>query len=91
MIVLAPTTNRKGVEHPALQKVLDRHQDTLVGLVPRHGVQPARLRPATIESIVPYKQGEKLELITKGIEGAKEQIAKKKAITARRKKQRAYG
>lgn len=81
VIVLAPCKrSRKGQEHPTLQKVLDRYQDVMVTLVPRHGVQPEAWRPATTESIKPVSDDSKMALIGRGIEGAEKQLARKKAV-----------
>ena len=74
VIALAPTTDGKGQPHSALQSVLDRYQPELCALVPRHGVQPDKLRPAT-----PDDQGDKMAVIRKGVESAAKNAAKKKS------------
>ena len=78
VLVLAPTFDGAGREHPALQSVLDRYQPELCALVPRHGVQPDKLRPAT-----PDDQGDKMNVIRKGVESAAKNAAKKKSYGKR--------
>ena len=81
VIALSPTTDGAGREHPALQSVLDRYQPELCALVPRHGVQPDKLRPAT-----PDDQGDKLAGIRKGIESAAKSASKKQSYSRQKRK-----
>ena len=78
VLVLAPTTDGAGKEHPALQAVIDRYQPELCALVPRHGVQPDKLRPVT-----PDDQGDKLAVIRKGVEAAAKNASRKKSYGKR--------
>jgi len=50
----------------------------LTQLVPRHGVQPDRLRQATVAGVAD-DSGDKMAVIRKGIESAAKNVAKKKA------------
>lgn len=85
VVVMAPTTDGKGKRHGTLQTVIDRYQDIFVTMVPRHGVQPDRLRPAPRGKADDDGTGDKMAVIRKGIEGATKQVQKKKAVAAKRK------
>ena len=78
VVALAPTFDGAGKEHPALQAVIDRYQPELCALVPRHGVQPDKLRPVT-----PDDQGDKLAVIRKGVEAAAKNASRKKSYGKR--------
>lgn len=77
VIVLAPTPNGKGQPHSVLQATLDRYQDILTQLVPRHGVAPDRLRPAP-KAGQADDAGDKMGVIRRGVESAKRTAAKPK-------------
>jgi hypothetical protein len=80
VIVLCPDKfNRKGQEHPTLQKEIDKFAQLFIDLVPRNGVVPDAWRPAPRADIKPTSP-DKMELIRTGIDGAKKQAARKKAI-----------
>lgn len=85
VIVMAPTTDGKGKRHDTLQAVINRYQDIFVTMVPRHGVQADRLRPAPRGKADVDTTGDKMAVIRRGIEGATKQAQKKKAVAAKRK------
>lgn len=86
VIALAPTFDGKGQPHPALQATLDRYQAELTQLVPRHGVQCDRLRPATVAG-APDDSGDRMAVIRKGVESAAKSTTKKQAQRRQYRKQ----
>ena len=82
VLVLAPTPDGKGRPHPVLQQVCDRFQPELCALVPRHGVQPDRLRPQA----TPDDTGDKMGIIRKAVTNAEKNVTRKKAYAKQRRK-----
>ena len=85
VIALSPTPDGKGKPHPALQAIIDRYQPEFCELVPRHGVAPDRLLPATVAGAT-NADGDKMGVIRKGVESAAKNQAKKKSYGQRNRK-----
>lgn len=84
-LVMAPSADGVGQPHPALQSVLDCYQAELCELIPRHGVQPDRLRPAPVAG-KPDDSGDKMAVIRKGVESAAKCTTKKQAQRRQKRK-----